>query len=86
MPERTKLMLRSSLPPILPVGTPYYEDKRVAHLANILYHLAHMHKQPPAHAQNTPDMPKQPQTIIGDADLEDQNKKSQDKQHYLDEE
>jgi type IV secretory pathway TraG/TraD family ATPase VirD4 len=88
MPERTMLMLRSSLPPMLPVGTPYYEDKRVAHLANIPYHVTHMHKQPPAPAQNPPDTtrPQQPPTVIVDADLEDQNKKSQDKQHFLKEE
>lgn len=88
MPERTMLVLRSSLPPILPVGTPYYEDKRVAHLANIPYHVTHMHKQPPAPAQSPPatTQPQQPPTIIVDADLEDQNKKSQDKQHFLEEE
>ncbi len=88
MPERTMLVLRSSLPPMLPVGTPYYEDKRVAHLANIPYHVTHKHKQPPAPSQNPPDtaQPQQPPTVIVDADLEDQNKKSQDKQHFLEEE
>jgi type IV secretion system protein VirD4 len=88
MPERTMLVLRSSLPPMLPVGTPYYEDKRVAHLANIPYHVTHMHKQPPAPAQNPPDTtrPQQPPALIVDADLEDQNKKSRDKQHFLEEE
>jgi type IV secretion system protein VirD4 len=89
MPERTILMLRSSLPPMLPVGTPYYEDKRVAHLANLPYHLTHMHKQPPAPTQNPPapdTRPQQPPTVIVDADLEDPGKKSQDQQHFLEEE
>ena len=88
MPERTILMLRSSLPPMLPVGTPYYEDKQVAHLANIPYHLTHMHKQPPAPAQNPPapdTRPQQPPTIIVDAD-QDQDKKNHDQQHFLEEE
>lgn len=73
---------------MLPVGTLYYEDKRVAHLANIPYHVKPMHKQPPAPAQNPPDtaQPQQSPTGIVDADLEDQNKKSQDKQHFLEEE
>ena len=80
MPERTMLLLRSSLPPILPVGMPYYEDKRVAHLAGISYHVTHLQKQPPASAQNPPTQmkPHQP-AIIGDEDLDG-------KQHFLDEE
>jgi type IV secretion system protein VirD4 len=80
MPERTMLLLRSSLPPILPVGIPYYEDKRVAHLAGISYHVTHLQKQPPASAQNPPKQtkPHQP-AIIVDEDLDG-------KQHFLDEE
>ncbi len=81
MPERTMLMLRSSLPAILPVGTPYYEDKRVAHLANLPYHVTHMHRQPPAPAQNAPRTT-QPPTIIVDAD----QAKNSAQQHFLEEE
>lgn len=84
MPERTMLMLRSSLPAILPKGTPYYEDKRVAHLANIPYHVTHMHKQPPAPAQKPPDTttPQQPPTIIVDADQDEKGVQ----QHILEDE
>ena len=80
MPERTMLLLRSALPPLLPVGTPYYEDRRVAHLANIPYRVTHMQKQPQASAQNPPThtMSHQ-QAIIVDEDLDG-------KQHFLDEE
>ena len=80
MPERTMLLLRSSLPPILPTGTPYYEDKRVAHLANTPYLVTHMQTRPPTSTQHTPThaMPHQ-SSIIVDADLDGER-------HFLDEE
>jgi type IV secretion system protein VirD4 len=87
MSERTMLVLRSSLPPMLPKGTPYYEDKYVAHLANMPYHVTHMHKQPPAPTQGPSDTrSQQPPPVIVDSDLEDPDKKSHDQRHFLEEE
>jgi type IV secretion system protein VirD4 len=83
MSERTILLLRSALPPMMLSATPYYEDRSVRHLAKLPYHVSHIRQEPPAPAplssQEPPHHPAQPPPITVDAD-EDED------EHFLDEE
>ncbi len=80
------LMLRSSLPPMMLIAKPYYEDPGVRRLANLPYNVTHIRKESPAPApdksQELPhDDTRQPPPIIVDADQDRQD----DDQHFLDE-
>src|SRR5262249_53707408 len=81
------LMLRSSLPPMMLVAQPYYKDKSVRHLANLPYQVSPIRKAPPtpapASSRQPPHGTMQPPPIVVDAD---QDGKSEDGQHFLDDE
>ncbi len=47
MPSRSILMVPSSKDAMVVQATPYYENKRLTHLANMPYHVTHIHAESP---------------------------------------
>jgi len=87
MPRRTVLVIPSSSAPMQVRTIPYFEDRRLAPLANIPYHLVHVRKPPfssssAAQGQASAAEPAEP--IIIDAD-QDKKKEEQDenRKHFI---
>lgn len=89
---RSMLVLRANLGPMIVKTTPYYEDRRVAHLANLPYHVAPMHQGPLTSASGQPFQTPPPAAPVIDADQDNLVKPAQQvppldiQQHFLDEE
>jgi hypothetical protein len=72
--------------------TPYYKDRDVAHLANLPYHVAPMHRGPLAPVSGPVPQTPSPVASVIDADQDDPIKITQPtlapdiQQHFLDEE
>lgn len=64
MLPRLVLLLRSTLPPMVLIATPYYEDQSLARLANVPYELSHIRPEPPASS------PEQLATVTPEAEQE----------------
>lgn len=86
MPKRTVLMIPSSSAPMQVKTMPYFENRRLASLANIPYHLTHVRQSSPFSAQapsGNATTAKQSEPIIVDADQNQQDQRSDDRKHFI---
>ncbi len=86
MPKRTVLVIPSSSAPMQVRTKPYFEDDRLAQLANIPYHLVHVRQSPPFSSQpsqGNPTAAEQSEPIIVDADQDKKDEQDEDRRHFI---
>jgi len=86
MPKQTVLVIPSSSAPMRVKTRPYFEDRRLAPLAKIPYHLVHVRQAPPplSHAAQGPATASGPsEPIIVDADQDTKEEQDENHKHFL---
>src|SRR5450755_191854 len=83
MPKRTVLVIPSSSAPMQVRTTPFFEDRRLAQLANIPYHLTHVRMPPPFSASGSPPAAEPSGPIIVDADPDKPNEPDDHHTHFI---
>jgi type IV secretion system protein VirD4 len=86
MPKRTVLVIPSSSAPMRVKTTPYFENRSLASLANIPYHLTHVRQSPSFSSQSSQGdttTTKPPEPIIIDADQDKKDEQDDDRKHFI---
>jgi len=86
MPKQTVLVIPSSSAPMQVKTKPYFEDRHLAPLAKIPYHLVHVRQPPPpsSHATQGPTTASEPSgPIIVDADQNTKDEPDENHKHFI---